>query len=60
MSSFHLSLIWNDSNSKQIPLLVVIILAMLYNRVPKVWTGVSEFITSMQDRNQQPRSVEVV
>jgi len=43
-----------------IPLLVVIILAMLYNRVPKVWTGASEFIASMQNRNQQPRLVEVV
>jgi hypothetical protein len=49
-----------DTNIWQIPLLVIIILAMLYNRVPKVWTGASGFIESIRNRNtQQARFVEV-
>ena len=49
-----------DADILQIPLLVIIILAMLYNRVPKVWTGASEFMESIRNRNnQQVRFVEV-
>jgi hypothetical protein len=50
------------SNIKQIPLLVVIILAMLYNRVPQAWSGASVFLSSVRnpaDANAQPRIVEV-
>jgi len=48
------------TNTPQIPLLVVIILAMLYNRVPKAWTGASQFIESMRNHNiDQNRFVEV-
>ena len=45
----------------QIPLLVIIILAMLYNRVPQAWTGVSQFMDSIRNRNAptEPRFVEV-
>jgi len=47
-----------------IPLLVIIILAMLYNRVPKVWSGITAFMSSMQNRSiainqDQGRIVEV-
>jgi len=43
-----------------IPLLIVIILAMLYNRAPKVWTGAADFIDSVRNRNNdQARFVEV-
>lgn len=43
-----------------IPLLVVVILAMLYNRVPKIWTGAMESIESMRSRSNGPaRFVEV-
>jgi hypothetical protein len=50
------------SNIKQIPLLVVIILAMLYNRVPQAWSGASAFLSSVRnpaDANAQPRIIEV-
>jgi hypothetical protein len=50
------------SNFKQIPLLVVIILAMLYNRVPQAWSGASNFISSVRNpvvANADPRIVEV-
>ena len=49
-------------NFKQIPLLVVIILAMLYNRVPQAWSGASNFISSVRNpvvANAEPRIVEV-
>jgi hypothetical protein len=51
-----------NSNMKKIPLLVVIILAMLYNRVPQVWSGASSFISSVQNptaANEQPQIVKV-
>jgi hypothetical protein len=47
---------------KKIPLLVVIILAMLYNRVPQVWSGASNFISSVRNptaANKQPQTVKV-
>lgn len=34
-----------------IPLLMMIMLAMLYNRAPKAWAGISELITSIKDGN---------
>lgn len=37
-----------------IPLLVIIILAMLYNRAPKVWTGGAAFMDSIRNRNRAP------
>jgi len=37
-----------------IPLLIIVILAMLYNRVPKVWTGALDFIESIRSRNAAP------
>ena len=45
----------------QIPLLTIIILAMLYNRVPKAWTGVAEYLDAFRSRNVQaePRVVEI-
>jgi hypothetical protein len=48
-------------NKIQIPLLVIIVLAMLYNRVPKVWIGAAEYLDSLRNRNIQaePRIVEV-
>jgi hypothetical protein len=51
-----------NSNMKKIPLLVVIILAMLYNRVPQVWSGASSFISSVRNptaANEQPQIVKV-
>jgi hypothetical protein len=51
-----------SSNMKKIPLLVVIILAMLYNRVPQVWSGASNFISSVRNptaANKQPQTVKV-
>jgi hypothetical protein len=45
----------------QIPLLVIIILAMLYNRVPQAWSGASHFIESIRNRNNaQGQVVDVV
>lgn len=46
-----------STNNPQIPLLTIIILAMLYNRVPQLWTRASTFIDSM--RNPPARIVEV-
>ncbi|KAE9372055.1 hypothetical protein N431DRAFT_482923 [Stipitochalara longipes BDJ] len=45
-----------------IPLLVIIILAMLYNRVPQAWSGASSYLSSVRNPvavNGQPRIVEV-
>jgi len=43
-----------------IPLLTIIILAMLYNRVPQVWTRASKLVDSIRNRNNdQVRIVEV-
>lgn len=44
---------------QQIPLLVVVILAMLYNRVPQVYTAVSELVNSIQTRRETARFVEI-
>jgi hypothetical protein len=49
------------ANTLKIPLLVIIILAMLYNRVPQVWTRVSDFLSSTPTRgDEQARFVEVL
>jgi hypothetical protein len=49
------------SNIQQIPLLVIIMLAMLYNRVPKAWSEASTFISSMWNRNEpQQHDIETV
>ncbi|KAF4633255.1 hypothetical protein G7Y89_g4860 [Cudoniella acicularis] len=43
-----------------IPLLVIIILAMLYNRVPQIWTRMADVVDSARIRNNdQARFVEV-
>ncbi|TVY29784.1 Protein MGA2 [Lachnellula hyalina] len=43
-----------------IPLLTIIILAMLYNRVPQVYTRASKFLDAIRNRrNDQARIVEV-
>ncbi|KAG0648057.1 mga2 [Hyphodiscus hymeniophilus] len=44
-----------------IPLLVIIILAMLYNRVPQAWTGLAEFRDSLRNRKgpTEARFVEI-
>jgi len=38
-----------------IPTLVFIVLAMLYNRVPQVWSGASHFIESLRNRQNVPQ-----
>ena len=53
------------TNGIQIPLLLIIILAMLFNRVPSAWAGVSRVVDSMRYRytpavaEAEPRLVEV-
>lgn len=44
----------------QIPILVLISLAMLYNRVPQAWSGASQFMETLRMRHNQGRIVEVV
>ena len=47
------------SDCQQIPLLVVIMLAMLYNRVPQLWYEANKLLSSLSDRSGD-RIVEVL
>ncbi|KAH7413304.1 hypothetical protein BKA64DRAFT_692403 [Cadophora sp. MPI-SDFR-AT-0126] len=38
-----------------IPTLILIVLAMLYNRVPQVWNGASQFVDSIRNRQSIPQ-----
>jgi hypothetical protein len=46
------------SSGLQIPLLVIIVVAMLKNRVPQVWNGASKLYSNIRNKNSE-RIVEV-
>ena len=48
----------HDANKDQIPLLVIVLVAMLKNRVPQVWTAAVDGVSYLQTQYQR-RSVEV-
>jgi hypothetical protein len=47
------------SDCRQIPLLVVIMLAMLYNRVPQLWSEANKLLSSLSNRSGD-RIIEVL